>query len=252
MARSRPACPDRAPQLLALAVLALLLLSAPAARAQDAMMAAFEVRYGLFHIADIAVTANEDAESYEATGRVTGAGLVRYVRDFHFDLAVQGHRSGGTYAPSLYHGDADTGRRQVQVDMRYQQGAPEILRIAPPETPGPWSISAADQTGTDDPLTALFRVIRPRPREALCGWSVDLFDGRRRARLTLDPPQTEGDSITCDGTYQRVAGYSPIELADYTALPFALVFQSDTGEDWHLTRMVTQTPYGRMRILRSP
>ncbi len=239
------------PRRRVVVLLVLLAMPAPNARAQTDLDTAFEVRYGLFHIADVTLAAHQDPSAYRVTGVVTSAGLVRYVRDFHFDLSVEGGHDGVVFRPAHYVGDMDTGRRQVQVEMLYPQDTPEILRIAPEEPTGPWTIAAADQTGAVDPLTALYRVIRPRLRDELCGWAVDLFDGRRRSRLTLDPAQPRGDTITCVGAYQRVAGYAPAELADYTALPFALVFQPDTGDEWHLTRMVTQTPYGRMRIVRT-
>lgn len=211
----------------------------------------FEVRYGPFHLADITLSAHETTRTYAAEGHVASAGLIRLIRDFHFDLSVTGTRHEAAFQPDHFVGDLDTGRRSVQVEMTYPGGVPTILSIAPPEPPGPWRIEATDQTGTIDPLTALYRITRPRALPDLCDWSTDLYDGRRRARLTLAPAQSDHDLMRCQGTYQRVAGYSPDELRDYQVLAFELWFAPTATSEWQLTRAATHTPYGVMRINRT-
>jgi hypothetical protein len=136
--------------------------------------------------------------------------------------------------------------------MHYSGGVPVIDRIAPAEPQNDWSLDAANQGGTVDLLTALFRAARPRPRDALCDWSLDLFDGRRRSRLTLGPIEGHRNSLTCAGEYRRLAGYPPEDLASYDHMPFRLTFEPGDAGNWLLTRIDTQTPYGRMRILRLP
>jgi len=224
--------------------------TAQPAQAQHTFELQFEVRYGLFHIADIAMQARETPQAYAVTGQVVSAGLVHLLRDFHFDLSVVGLRDGDTPRPRHYVGDADTGHRRVEVEMRYPNDVPTLVRIAPAEPPGPWVIEPAEQVGTVDLMTALYRIVRPRGVETLCDWSVELFDGRRRSRLLLDAPHHEDGRVICTGAYQRIAGYPPDDLQDYRSLPFQLTFAPFDGRNWQLARIVTQTPYGRMRIIR--
>lgn len=210
----------------------------------------FEVRFGVFRPAEITLQSAESPETYSAAVHVASAGIIGLLREFHFDLSVQGHRNSGEFWPDHSIGDADTGHRQVQAEMRYVNGTPTIVTIAPPEAHQPWSIDAADQTGTVDQLTALYRIVRAQPRAEVCDWSVDVFDGRRRARVVLDPASLVDGKLVCNGAYIRTAGYSPDDLAARSSYSFSVSYEpTETGE-WWLTGAETQTPYGRMRILR--
>ena len=233
------------PRLARLALLLTLGLAVPA----SALEARFEVRYGILHVADVTVSASEDAQSYAAEGHVVTAGLVGLLRSVHLDLSVQGRRQGETLDPQHYRGDVDTGRRQIQSELAYTDGVPRILALAPPEPAQPWDIDAADQGGTLDPMSALYSLLRPRP-EVPCGQVLELFDGRRHSRLRVDAAHVSGNDAQCSGAYIRVGGYSATELQDYQALAFSLDYRRDAGGDWQLTRIVTHTPYGRMRVLR--
>lgn len=220
------------------------------AQAETDMTLRFDVRFGLFHPAAVTLHIREDGTLYAADGVVVSTGLVSVLRDFHFDLSVQGQWDTGAPQPDHYVGDADTGRRQVQVEMRYASGLPTVLRLAPDEPPQRWSLNAADQAGAVDPLTALYRMARPQPRAGLCGWSMQTFDGRRRVRVSLDAAQQSGDAVVCDGAYLRLAGYSPADLAERLSYPFTVRYQTDDSGQWQLTRVDLQTPYGRMRMIR--
>lgn len=235
-----------------LILLVIAIASAPcvATAAERTWQARFEARYGPFRIADLTLTATEDDTRYSAAGTVLRTTLISLIRDFHFDLRVEGRRNGADFTPDRFFGDLDTGHRQVRVEMHYDRGVPVIDRLAPEEPQRAYSLEAANQGGTVDMLTALFRVARPRPVAELCGWSVDLFDGRRRSRLVLEPARTQDGESRCQGEYRRLAGYAPQDLEDYDHMPFVVTFRPDAAGNWLLTRIDTQTPYGRMRILR--
>lgn len=215
----------------------------------SALEARFEVRYGILHVADVTVLATEGAQDYAAEGHVVTTGLVGLLREVHLDLSVEGTRQGDSLRPRHYRGDVDTGRRQIQSELAYDAGVPRILALAPPEPAHPWDIAAADQGGTLDPMSALYTLLRPRA-ETPCGQVLDLFDGRRHSRLRVEAAHVSGDAAQCSGAYIRVGGYSPTELQDYQALAFSLDYQRDADGDWQLARIVTHTPYGRMRVIR--
>ena len=225
--------------------------------AQTPFEARFDLRYGPFRIAEARIAGQIDTATYSAEGNVRSAGIVDLLRAFHFDLSATGIRpdtagDDGAFVPDHYVGDADTGRRQVQVVMHYVDHVPVIERIAPNEPARPWSLSPDEQAGTVDPLSAVFRIVYPRADRAPCGWSVEIFDGRRRGELALAAPHVSGDTARCDGQYRRTAGYSPDDMAERDGYALSLEYHRDGAGLWQLHEVVTQTPYGRMRILRQP
>jgi len=240
----------RPPYLAALA-LALIAQTVSAQTSQPVSLH-FDVRYGLFRPAQVHLAITDDPQSYAASGLVRSSGLLGLLRPFHFDLRTEGARDGDTLRPQTYIGDMDTGWRQVQVDMQYINGVPQIRHIAPDEPHHPWSLTPDDMAGTVDLMTALYRVARPQPRDALCDWSLETFDGRRHARLALQPAREDPDGrrVTCEAAYIRVAGYSPADMADRLSYPFTLTYAETSTDAWQLMQAVAQTPYGRVRILR--
>lgn len=229
----------------------LALVATPASAQQEATLA-LTARFGLLRIAEITLTAREDGRAYTLAARAIGAGLVAAFSDVHFDLSAEGEVLRAGWRPRRFVGDFDTGRRQVQVVMRWPEGVPVIDAIAPDEPLADWSLNPALQGDALDPLTAFWQLVRPRPRDELCGWSVDLYDGRRRARLDLRPGQGDGETMTCDGAYQRIGGYSPRELADRgPSSPFTLTFLPVAPDRWQMAEAVVTTRLGRVRVVPS-
>lgn len=233
--------------LLTLAALAI----APAVSAQEQWSMRFDVRYGPLRAARVLVDARQDARSYSIRGQAQSTGIVGLIRDFHFDLAADGARVGDAYRPAFFIGDIDTGWHETRVEMQYPGGVPRVLTLAPEEPVEHWTLDPTRQAGTLDPLSALLTLIRPRPRDELCGVTVETFDGRRRGRVSLAEPVEDRGALVCAGLYRRLAGFSPEDMADYDRMPFTVVFEQSDAGSWHLTRAVTQTPYGRMRLVPS-
>ncbi len=224
------------------------LLPGPAL-AQDEIAAHFDVRFGPLRVAEIMMSAVETDSAYSAAGRVTSAGLAGAFRTVRFDLAAEGRRRGDGFLPLAYREDVDTGRRTSIVDMVYPNGAPVVLRISPETESEPWDVDPAGQRGTTDPMSALYRLVRPRPYDALCDWELAVFDGRRRSSLALGPVETGQGRAWCYGEYRRVAGFAPEDMEERRSFPFFVEFVEGADGDWRLTRAETQTLYGRVRIL---
>ena len=219
------------------------------ALAQEDIIARYQVRFGPLRVADVMFQATETDSAYAAAGRVTSAGLAGAFRDIRFALSSQGWRDGTGPVPHFYREDVDTGRRVSEVEISYLSGIPSVQRIMPDPPPAAWDLSPEDQAGTLDPMSALYILARPRPLARLCDWSVAVFDGRRRSVLRLDPAETDGQDATCEGAYQRVAGFPPEDMAERRVFPFQATFTAMANGDWRLTRVETQTLYGRVRIL---
>lgn len=236
--------------LSALVVLVMLSGLATGARAQETLTMGFDIRYGPLRPAEIAVHAQMDAETYSVRADVESTGIVGLIRDFHFRLATIGTRDDAGFDPQRFNGDINTGWHHSRVDLRYADGLPQVISLSPPVAQAEWALDPATQGGTVDPLTALFMLARPRARGALCGISVEMFDGRRRGRLSLAAPIADGASLRCAGVYRRVGGFAPEDMVSFDRLAFDVVFETDAEGLWHLMRGSTQTPYGRMRFRR--
>lgn len=215
---------------------------------QDARMR-YEARFAGLRVADITIAAQENGTSYAVSALVTPTGLVALLRDIRFDMSVRGRLNHGQLLPDLYRDDVNTGRRASSVTLQYDRATPRVIGIRPDDGPLPWDLDAGDQTGTIDPLSAIWRVLRPRPEADLCGWQVTMFDGQRRTRLFFEEGLREGADITCRGLYQRLAGYPPADLAERSRFPFSARFSDRGGGLWVLTSVEAQSLFGTVRIL---
>lgn len=230
-------------------LLALLILWPTMLLAEDSLTARFDVRFGPLRVAEIVIAMTESETAYATAGRVTGAGLARAFRDIHFDMSAEGRREGPQLLPLAYREDVNTGRRASRVALRYVDGLPVVVSALPVRAARDWDIDPADQTGTIDPMSALYRLARPRPLAELCNWSVAVFDGRRRSSLTLDAAEADGESLLCEGRYARIAGFPPEAMAERGMFPFTAEYSRLPDGDWRLTRVDAQTLYGRVRII---
>ena len=164
--------------------------------------------------------------------------------------APAGRRASGALRPLQFEAESFDSETRQQVAIRYGAGRPQSVEADPPFKPKPWQIAPRDQPGTLDPLSAAVSLIAPQPRAALCNRSVEVFDGRRRSRLSLARPEPRGGRIRCEGAYRRVAGYRAKALE---ADPFPLAVWYAQGPDglWHLVRAAAPTPYGAAVLTRA-
>jgi hypothetical protein len=233
-------------------LLVLICLWPCAIAAQETVTAGFDLRFGPLRVAEITLLAEETDTAYAAAGRVAAAGLAGAFRDIRFDLASEGLRTGAEFLPLFYREDVDTGRRISAVRLEYRDGQPVVLSLSPAPEPGPWTIAAQDQVGAVDPMSALYRMARPRPLDELCDWSVAVFDGVRQSSLSLGPAVQDGARSLCEGAYRRIAGFPPEDMAERSDFPFTAEFARLPDGRWRLTRVDAQTLYGRVRILSRP
>lgn len=232
------------------ALFALALALAPPALAQTTQDA-FDVRFGAIRVAQLILAVNDTGSGYALAGRAESTGLVAVFRALRFDMAATGTRTSGRLSALTYREDIDTGRRASTVEMRWQGGVPVIDAQSPAGPAEPWHIDPQAQTGTIDPLSALYSLARPRAEGALCNFTQTVFDGRRRSSLSLGPVRAEGAMRVCAGAYTRVAGFSPEEMAEQTRFPFTATFAEITPGQWALTSVDLASLYGPVEIVRT-
>lgn len=231
-------------------ILALLLTLAGPLSAQS-YQDAFDLRFGTARVARLILAVNDTGDSYALAARAESTGLVAIFRALRFDVAATGDRTGDRLTSLSYREDVDTGRRASTVSMRWQGGAPVIDARMPDGPAEAWDIEPAAQTGTIDPLSALYSVTRPRAETALCGFTHADFDGRRRSEVTLGRLREDGEFRLCNGIYRRVAGFSPDEMAERVEFPFNARFAQGADGLWSLQSVELQSLFGAMRITRA-
>ncbi|MBF9034024.1 DUF3108 domain-containing protein [Rhodobacterales bacterium HKCCE2091] len=227
-----------------------LVLMAAGVPAQTAQQE-FDVRFGGVRVARLVLAAREDGGAYAVAGRAESTGMVAVFRSLRFDMEAAGRIDGERPVPASYAEDVDTGRRVSTVTLRFSGGRPVVDAITPADPPQPWDVDPAAQAGAVDPLSALYRLARPRLSDALCGWSEAVFDGRRRSDLVVGPPVPMAGGVACEGLYRRVAGFPPEDLAERRDFPFTAFFSETAEGRWVLTRVDLQSLYGAVRITRN-
>jgi len=220
-------------------LLVLLTFALPA----TADVARYDVTLQGVRVAEMTLTTTLTETTYDVRLMIRSEGLAGVVNRFRFESIAKG-RIGQTFAPDRYTETADTGRRLSQVEMTYIKGIPEILTYTSPRPDGAELLNPADQSGTLDPATALFAGLRDLAVGQTCTTAFTVFDGRRRAAVTLS-----GDGSACTGEYRRVAGYTPEEMAERTRFALEILYAPD-GETLRVTEASVQTIYGKVRLKR--
>lgn len=192
----------------------------------------------------------EEDGRYRVQGLLASSGLLSFVRKVSYDAAAEGQVSGTTYSPARYTEKADTGRRQSQAEIVWQDSVPELRAYSPPRKPRKTDVDPATQSGSIDPLTALYATLRDAAPGAECNRTFAMFDGRRASRLSLGEPKRNGNEVTCDGEYRRVAGFSKQDMAEKTRFPFTLTYAVGDDGRMQVVEVAMETLYGQARLVR--
>jgi len=212
---------------------------------------------GVFHFA-----ATEQDGRYAARARVETTGLAALLRKVRLRATVEGEvggevggQVGGQVGddrlwPRRYAGAISTGRRDSEAELRYAGGVPRLIRYASPDPVGPDSPAPETQGGTVDPMTALYTVLRAVPADRACDRTIEMFDGKRRSRVILDPPRRAAAELTCAGRYLRIAGFRPEEIAEKRRFDFRLVYRVRADDRVKAMRVEVETLYGPARLDR--
>lgn len=217
---------------------ALLLLAAPA-RAGEAR---FAVRLLGLPVGQLSLAARTSPAAYAASARFRTTGAVGLLALIRFDLSAQGRLVAGLPRPALYSEAMNTGRRRSSTQLTATRGA---LR---PASAG--ATHAADPPpGALDPMTALWTALRDQPAAALCALDAPVFDGTRQTHIRLTTRHVANGTVTCSGTFTRLKGYSPAELAERRRFPVSVTY-APQGPLWRARSAMAQTLHGKARLLR--
>lgn len=235
------------PRIAAVAVI----LAAGGAAAGQQDSAIFDLTLKGLHTGTLSVSGAIEGKSYAASGVLKSGGLVALVRKVRYDARARGTVVNGTFTPTRYEEDADTGKRRSQSVMDYKAGVPQVKVYNPPKAPRPGDIDPATQGGTVDPLTAAYAALRDVAPEEACKLKLVMFDGRRRSQVVLtDPKPAAGGGLTCAGEYRRLEGFSAEEMAEKARFPFRMTYAPLPDGRLRVMEISMDTIYGKGRLTR--
>lgn len=192
----------------------------------------------------------EEGGRYAVRGVLASGGILAFLRKVSYDARAHGLIKDGRYRPAEYSERADTGKRVSEAVMDYPRGVPRVVSYNPPREPQKNDVDPATQSGTVDPLTALYATLQDVVPGKECQVTVPMFDGRRSSQLSITAPVVEGDQVTCQGEYRRIAGFSDKDMAEKTRFPFTLTYAPAPDGRMRVMLVEMDTLYGKARLVR--
>lgn len=227
-----------------------LFLTTPALAEKVSETATFDFVVAGLTAGALTVAGTVDGMGYAVQGKLGSSGLVSFVKKVSYQGSASGAYKDGRFRAASYREKADTGDRKSEVVLAWSGGVPQVVTYKPAGKPKPHDVVAAEQTGTVDPLTAAFAVLRSVEPGQECKAALDMFDGRRASRIALSGRKETGDKVTCKGEYRRVAGFPPHEMAKRTRFPFTLTYAPGADGQMQVVEIATETTFGKARMVR--
>ncbi|NNU79955.1 DUF3108 domain-containing protein [Halovulum dunhuangense] len=191
----------------------------------------YDVSVSGLHVGTMDLAANVEGAAYTARGEVRGGGLIGALFSFGFGGVASGRiLSDGALQPVIYDGYREDRGDRAETAIRYQGAQVREVTLTPVRKPRPFDIVPQEQRGVLDPISAAFAVLADQPVGAACDRGIEIYDGRRRSRLVIGPRQARGEGFVCSGTYSRVAGYSPGQMAEKVDFPFTIHYREANGQ----------------------
>lgn len=191
---------------------------------------------------------------YALEGALSPTSVMRHFHDVGYSGVVQGQMRDGQIHPVTYHSHTRTESRENEVKLQFTGASPDAAPVvemyAPSREHRDYDIDPAAQNGVLDPLSAAHLVFRDQGLGDLCNKVIDVFDGRRRTRLTLDAPVDTGQNTICTGAYSRIAGFSPEDMQEQVNFPFTLVYTKGDADTYILSSFTTETSFGSAEAAR--
>ncbi|MEM9144887.1 MAG: DUF3108 domain-containing protein [Pseudomonadota bacterium] len=208
----------------------------------------YDMYLGGFWLGALEVAAERDGADYRARARLGTGGWVRAFWGLELDASAEGQVGPRHWRPSRFTAETRTRRRARSLAMRFEDWRPVEVAVRPPFNPKPWQIDPQAQRGTSDPLSAFLTAAASPSGTEPCGHEADVYDGRRRHRITLGAATEEQGLRRCDALYARVGGFKP-KMMKKPDFPFTVWFAPGEAGGWAFLRAMGETPFG-VAVLR--
>lgn len=188
---------------------------------------------------------------YALSAKTTSAGLAGFFRPFVFANSVTGTEAGGNFRPRQYQARSSGGRSARETVLAYdRRGVPQVVTLVDDPRPGAPPVDPAGQGGSVDPLTLTWALLRDIPADRACQLDLRVFDGQRAARMQQRPGAVTEGQVECLGTYSRVAGYPPEDLAKRRDFDFAVTYRPLPDGRLRVVELTLDSLFGPARMRR--
>lgn len=225
-----------------------LLLAAPTAGRSQGADATYDLYISGIKAGRLTMSSELTGDRYTAATDMTSAGVLGVFADFYFRGTSSGRLDGnGGVVPQQFVARSKSNRAERETRIDWRDGTPVEVSVQPPRDSAP---DPTAQSGTLDPVSALYLLLRDTPRDAVCDKVVEVFDGSRRSRLTLAAPRSEGDQLVCDGRFARLEGEAHSLSSADREYPFSLVYRDTGAGDAKMQRIESPTSFGTAVVER--
>jgi len=203
--------------------LVLLMLLAPAGRAEarpaQRLTLHYDIYYLAFRILSIDVASDVAQNGYRSTVALRTAGVLALLAPWESTATVNGTVEGGTLRPVVYHVRSEYRERHQQIDLVYASGGAVRGGVDGILSDGERDAVPTElRDGTVDPVTAGEAVAQRLADTGTCAGIVRIFDGLRRYDLRYEdlgmaelPPSGRdafsGSARHCRATVDPIAGF---------------------------------------------
>lgn len=214
---------------------------------------AFNLNVGGIRLGRLVLETDRDGPLYRTRARFATAGAIASVWKARLDAVAEGHVRPGQWQAKRFEAKTASGSKRQALEIRWQGTTPTGVLAEPPFDPKPWQIDPTAQDGTSDPLSSFVGTLTVDKGTRPCDRSAEIFDGRRRYRVTLDRAEPAGErglARHCTALFERLAGYKPKQMAKPPIRLKVLYAPHPTG-GWRLQRISTGTPFGTAVLVRA-
>ncbi|WP_422047744.1 DUF3108 domain-containing protein [Shimia sp.] len=220
-------------------------MAAPAARAESHAQLWSVHAFGI-KVGELTLAVDETDNAYEGSGSFRTTGLAGILRSIRFTVSGQGTQAGQNLRPARYDGYINTGKRVSETSLQAQNSLLIKTKGAQdPATP----IAPSATKGALDPMSMMWLSLRDQTDQTLCQIEQTQFDGTRLVRITLKTRASQGNSVTCSGTYDRIGGYSEEELTELKTSPLSVTYERD-GDLWRAREVQLTSRHGKAKLIR--
>lgn len=207
------------------------------------------------------IDAEITARRYDVRTRSRALGVVWAFTRWTSTSRAQGRVDGPQLRPAQYLSDSKFRSRKSLISLTYPGQGQTVTRITPPKSREDWTpVPEALQQGAPDPLTAIVARLRPGGGNP-CSWSGEVYDGRRRYRLSFLPDGEDtlkksmwnryaGPAIRCKAMTKTIAGWHKKSLAKKAKPrpPATIWFARFKGIGmWLPVKLVVHSRWGEIR-----
>ena len=140
------------------AAMALTIPTCAAAQTED--KATFDLKIRGLRAGYVSLSAVQSGQSYIASGALKSGGLASLLKNFSYTARSEGSVTRGRYRPAGYAETASSGKKSSKRTIAYSGGKPVSVKTVPARVPKPYDVAPATMSGSVDPMTALYAVLR--------------------------------------------------------------------------------------------